>query len=244
MPCFVETVWPSSLHHPRAQHKAASEISSCPQRQWVKLIQALAALIKPHEGRKRQGSASHTQAMGIVPALLLIERWVANEAGHIALSLETQRHRSTPTSHPLSPEVERENVKKIENFAWVGMNVGVGSHPSLPPSWLLLSTVRAHKGVQGSLRVAGVFAGHQGQCDTLCKLVWPSFTSVLCFSVIPLTKLRSCRCYKGLWVFDCIYRGQGDTGKAKTTPGSFKYLNTYRNSFRILEQKLHTLKEL
>ncbi len=132
MPCFVEAVWASSLHHPSAQHKAASEISSCLQRQWVKLIQALAALIKPHEGRKRQGSASHTQAMGIVPALLLIERWVANEAGHTALSLETQRHRSTPTSHPLSPEVERENVKKIENFAWVGMNVGVGSHPSRP----------------------------------------------------------------------------------------------------------------
>ncbi len=69
---------------------------------------------------------------GNCPRLLLIERWVANEAGHTALSLETQRHRSTPTSHPLSPEVERENVKKIENFAWVGMNVGVGSHPSRP----------------------------------------------------------------------------------------------------------------
>lgn len=135
MPFFAETVWPSSLHHVGAQHKAASEISSCLRRQWVKLIQALTALIKPHEGRKRQGSASHTQATGIVPALLLIERWVANEAGHTALSLETQRHRSTPTSHPLSPEEQRENEKKMENFAWHGYECDSWVTPK-PPAQL------------------------------------------------------------------------------------------------------------
>ncbi len=141
---------------------------------------------------------------GNCPRLLLIERWVANEAGHTALSLETQRHRSTPTSHPLSPEVERGEREKDREFCLGGYECGSWVPPKPPVSWLLLSTVWAHKGC------AGKFAGHQGQCDTLCKLVWPSFTSVLCFSVIPLTKLRSCRCYK-LWVFDFIYRGQGDT---------------------------------
>lgn len=126
MSYFAETVKPSlpPPHHPSARHKAASKISSCPRRQWVKLIQALAALIKPHEGKKRQASASHTQATGIVPAPLLIERWVANEAGHTALSLETQQHRSTPTSHPLSPEDKRDNEETWRILPGLGFEFG------------------------------------------------------------------------------------------------------------------------
>lgn len=132
MPCFVEAVWPSSLHHPNAQQKAASEISSCLQRQWVKLIQALAALIKPHEGRKRQGSASHTQAMGIVPALLLIERWVANEAGHTSFSLETHAAQVNAYFTPSEPRSRKGEREKDREFCLGGYECGSWVPPKPP----------------------------------------------------------------------------------------------------------------
>ncbi len=88
---------------------------------------------------------------GNCPRLLLIERWVANEAGHTALPWDpaAQVNAYFTPSEPRSRKGERE---KDREFCLGGYECGSWVPPKPPVSWLLLSTVWAHKGVQASLQ--------------------------------------------------------------------------------------------